>query len=380
MANATDSGAHRVHGTDPQYLIEKIIRQRIYDSPYWKEKCFGLDAATLVDQAVLLTHCGGIYSDHNIPTAFLCLTLKLLQLSPATPIVVELLQQPTYKYLRLLAALHIRLTGRAEAVYGLLDGLLSDWRKVRRRREDGGWELLHVDELIDEMLTKERCCSVTLPRLAKREQLLAAGRMEERRSALQDMMDVDEEEDEKSKEKEAGRKQKEAVTGTADERKEPEVSGAKQVGVVDTTAAVTASSGPSSTVSEPVAAKPSSKEDERHRDRDRDRDRDRYRNREGDGDRRDERSREQRRDERDDAADSHRRHSSSRHHHRRNRSSSRSRSPDRHRHSRRQERDENRDRERRHRDDRHHRRRRSASSSRSRSYSPRRHSRKRSRS
>lgn len=375
MANATDSGAHRVHGTDPQYLIEKIIRQRIYDSPYWKEKCFGLDAATLVDQAVQLTYCGGMYSEHIVPTPFLCLTLKLLQLSPPMPIIVELLQQSAYKYVRLLAALHVRLTARAEEVYGLLDGLLSDWRKVRRRREDGTWELLHVDELVDEMLVKERCCSVTLPRMAKREQLITAGKLEERKSALVDMMDEEKEEDKLSKEKEEGREAKEAAAGEADERRVSEESQVRQIGVQSAAGATAGGDQQATGVSESLPARPRDNEEERHRRRSDDRSDRRSERRERDRER--DRIPLRRRDDRDDTHDTHRRHgsssSSSRHHHRRRDSSpSRSRSPNRDRRSRRRERDD--DRERRHRDDRHSRRRRSRSSSRSRSYSPRHHS------
>lgn len=42
-ANATHVEARDVHGTDPQFLIEKITRQKIYDSYYWKSDCFGLN-------------------------------------------------------------------------------------------------------------------------------------------------------------------------------------------------------------------------------------------------------------------------------------------------------------------------------------------------
>ena len=42
MANRTVKDATSVHGTNPQYLVEKIIRTRIYDSKYWKEECFAL--------------------------------------------------------------------------------------------------------------------------------------------------------------------------------------------------------------------------------------------------------------------------------------------------------------------------------------------------
>ena len=38
----------------PQNLIEYISRQKIYDSVYWKQECFGLSAERLVDKAVEL--------------------------------------------------------------------------------------------------------------------------------------------------------------------------------------------------------------------------------------------------------------------------------------------------------------------------------------
>ena len=42
MANRTVKDAQTIKGTNPQYLVEKIIRTRIYDSQYWKEDCFAL--------------------------------------------------------------------------------------------------------------------------------------------------------------------------------------------------------------------------------------------------------------------------------------------------------------------------------------------------
>ena len=42
MANRTVSDAKTVKGTNPQYLVEKIIRSRVYESKYWKEQCFAL--------------------------------------------------------------------------------------------------------------------------------------------------------------------------------------------------------------------------------------------------------------------------------------------------------------------------------------------------
>lgn len=42
MANRTDTGALTVHGTNPQFLIDKIVRNKIYNSLYWKEFCYAL--------------------------------------------------------------------------------------------------------------------------------------------------------------------------------------------------------------------------------------------------------------------------------------------------------------------------------------------------
>ena len=47
MANRTVSDAKTVKGTNPQYLVEKIIRSRIYENEYWKEQCFALSGKVL---------------------------------------------------------------------------------------------------------------------------------------------------------------------------------------------------------------------------------------------------------------------------------------------------------------------------------------------
>lgn len=56
MANRTVRDAKSIRGTNPQYLIEKIIRSRIYDAKYWKEECFALTAELLVDKAMELRY------------------------------------------------------------------------------------------------------------------------------------------------------------------------------------------------------------------------------------------------------------------------------------------------------------------------------------
>lgn len=129
MANRTIAEAISIHGTNPQYLVEKIIRTRIYDSLYWKESCFGLTgeyciqqtpqtaflktiqllnftrgllyllknlAATVLDKAIEINSIGGQYGPGR-PTEFICLTLKLLQLQPDKQIVIEYIRNEDFK-------------------------------------------------------------------------------------------------------------------------------------------------------------------------------------------------------------------------------------------------------------------------------------------
>lgn len=63
MANRTVKDANSIHGTNPQYLVEKIIRTRIYESKYWKEECFGLTGGCSVLAAELASASGE--ANHN---------------------------------------------------------------------------------------------------------------------------------------------------------------------------------------------------------------------------------------------------------------------------------------------------------------------------
>lgn len=62
MANRTDKEAAAIRGTNPQHLVEKITRSKIYNSMYWKEHCFAVDAETIVDRCMELKAVGGVLS------------------------------------------------------------------------------------------------------------------------------------------------------------------------------------------------------------------------------------------------------------------------------------------------------------------------------
>ncbi|PYI30373.1 PRP38-domain-containing protein [Aspergillus indologenus CBS 114.80] len=226
-----------IRGVNPATLFEKAVRDRITDSYYWKEQCFGLNAATLCDRAVDLTCIGGVYGVAEKPTPFLCLAFKLLQLNPDRDIILEYLNftdpetedPPTYnnphgnnggnhdgddadgsdavvkargdfKYLRALAAFYVRLTFPAADVYKTLEPLLLDYRKLKRRVRDS-FTLTYVDQFVDELLTKDRVCGTSLWKLPPRQQLEDLELLDERVSPLQaELEEMERSDDEDDKE------------------------------------------------------------------------------------------------------------------------------------------------------------------------------------
>ncbi|KAF3835795.1 hypothetical protein F7725_028353 [Dissostichus mawsoni] len=204
MANRTVKDANSIHGTNPQYLVEKIIRTRIYESKYWKEECFGLTAELVVDKAMELKYVGGVFGGNIKPTPFLCLTLKMLQIQPEKDIIVEFIKNEDFKYVRLLGAMYMRLTGTAVDCYKYLEPLYNDYRKVKSQNRNGEFELMHVDEFIDELLHAERMCDIILPRL-QRHVLEEAEMLDPRISALEEDLDEVESSDEKKRTKRSQR-------------------------------------------------------------------------------------------------------------------------------------------------------------------------------
>ncbi|KAF8392640.1 hypothetical protein HHK36_022989 [Tetracentron sinense] len=168
MANRTDPTAKNIRGTNPQNLVEKILRSKIYQNTYWKEQCFGLTAETLVDKAMEIDHLGGTHGGNRKPAPFMCLVMKMLQIQPEKDIVVEFIKNEDYKYVRILGAFYLRLTGTDTDVYQYLEPLYNDYRKLRQKLADGRFSLTHVDEVIDELLTKDYACDIALPRIKKR--------------------------------------------------------------------------------------------------------------------------------------------------------------------------------------------------------------------
>ena len=210
MANRTLKDAKNIHGTNPQYLIEKIVRSRIYDSQFWKESCFALTAELMVDKAMELRYIGGVYGGNIKPTPFICLVLKFLQIQPEKDIVIEFIKNEEFKYVRALGAFYLRLTATAVDCYKYLEPLYNDYRKIRRQNRAGQFEVVHMDEFIDDLLREERVCDVILPRIQKRSVLEENGDLDPKVSLLDD--DLDQDVDMSSEEEEPKKIEKEEKT------------------------------------------------------------------------------------------------------------------------------------------------------------------------
>ncbi|KAJ2434359.1 hypothetical protein GGF42_009240 [Coemansia sp. RSA 2424] len=185
MANRTVSTAEAIHGTNPQFLIDKIFRQRIYNSRYWKEHCFGLTVTGVMEKAVDLPAIGREYGESHRPTEFACLLLKLLQLQPDRLMLDALVDQDDFKYLRALAVFYFRLTQPSSDIYQKLEPLYRDYRKLRAV-DHGSMHLTNVDELVDALLTENSVFLITLPHLTRRIVLEDAGDIAPRISPLDD--------------------------------------------------------------------------------------------------------------------------------------------------------------------------------------------------
>ncbi|KAL1857067.1 hypothetical protein VTK73DRAFT_8109 [Phialemonium thermophilum] len=192
------------NGLNPATIMEKAVRERIVDSYFYKEQCFGVNEADIVDRVVEhVDFVGGIYGTAQKPSPFLCLAFKLLQLAPGDDILHEYLAfgGERFKYLRALALFYVRLTRPARDVYLTLEPYLEDRRKLRRRAGTGALMLTFVDAFVDDLLTKDRVCSTSLWKMPRRDVLEDLDVLEPRVSPLGDIEDLleDEDDDENNK-------------------------------------------------------------------------------------------------------------------------------------------------------------------------------------
>ena len=164
--------------------VELILRNRVFNSYYWKEKCFGLTSETIIDKILELKYIGGMNHSSNQPTDFICLFIKLLQLNPSEEIIDEYLSDPDLKYLRALTALFIRFAYPPVKIYTKLEKLCCDYKKLVILKSKG-YAIIHMDEYIDSLLNEEHIFEISLPKIPKRNVLEENGELKPYVSVLE---------------------------------------------------------------------------------------------------------------------------------------------------------------------------------------------------
>lgn len=149
----------------------------------------------------------------------------MLQIQPEKDIVVEFIKNEEFKYVRALGAFYLRLTGTSVDVYKYLEPLYNDNRKLRHQNRGGGYEIVHMDEFIDQLLRNDRVCDIILPRVQKRHILEENNELEAKVSALDDDLDEEGSDDEPNpddvvREENDTKKKHKRETDRRDERKE----------------------------------------------------------------------------------------------------------------------------------------------------------------
>ncbi|MES1905753.1 MAG: Pre-mRNA-splicing factor 38A, partial [Paramarteilia canceri] len=117
----------------------------------------------IVEKAESLKYFGGTYGSNTLPTPFLSLLLKMLQLQPDKDIINEFLNCEDMKYLQALAAFYIRLTANSQDIYELLEPFLSDFRKLRYFDSEKSMVFVYFDDFIDNLIREERFCGISMP-------------------------------------------------------------------------------------------------------------------------------------------------------------------------------------------------------------------------
>jgi pre-mRNA-splicing factor 38A len=150
--------------SDAQRILPSILRDRIYESRYWKEQCFGIDAETILDRSREIDSLGITYGGSSRPTHFVCLLLKLLQIRPDLTVLKAYLDHSTpvapplssprndLRYMRALAVLYVRLVGTPRTVFELLEPCMSDFRTVHIISQDGSFKCIFFDEFVESLI------------------------------------------------------------------------------------------------------------------------------------------------------------------------------------------------------------------------------------
>jgi pre-mRNA-splicing factor 38A len=173
----------------------------VFNSRFWKEECFALNAESLIEKAAKLQYAGFSFGAFNRPTPFLCLLVKTVQISPSIDILQSYIdfsngepsnnpirQVSDLRYLRLLAVVHIRLLFRPEAVFSMLEPMLHDYRTIIVLDPLANFQKVTIDGFVEELLSSkgQPVYGFHFPHLTRRSVIQAKGYLGEYRSPLEE--------------------------------------------------------------------------------------------------------------------------------------------------------------------------------------------------
>ena len=189
---------------DPQTLIPTILRNKIFESRYWKQECFALDAESLIDRARELTYIGFTSGGFHRPCPFVCLLAKLLQISPDMEILLSYLeftdgkpvndgfeQLSDLRYLRALTAVYMRLVCKPVVLFKYLESLYGDFRKLVILSNSGIFESIRMDQWIEQLLDHHSTLVLgfVFPHLPSRQLLVERGDLLPYESSIESELD-----------------------------------------------------------------------------------------------------------------------------------------------------------------------------------------------
>lgn len=155
-------------------IFDTILRNKIYNSKFWKQQLSGVNEETIIDLILKLKYVGGTKSSYKKPTKYICIILKLLHMKIDKNIIMLYLTNDNI-HLKAVAAFYIRLVSDSESIYKILEPLFNNYTNILYLDESDHKRDIGFDELIELLLFEEEIFAVKLPRLVERNILVKRG-------------------------------------------------------------------------------------------------------------------------------------------------------------------------------------------------------------
>lgn len=150
-------------------FLDPPVREKIARSTYWLQSAARMPFLKVCETAIDMTYVGGLFGSFKTPAPLLCLCFRLHELRPPVSLLQEMWTQDVHKYLRVLAMVYLRIVEPTVATREVLETIMEvDYRKIRvRNATTGHFELAHVDEIAELLLTSGEFCGLPLPSLRR---------------------------------------------------------------------------------------------------------------------------------------------------------------------------------------------------------------------